>query len=89
MKKIILLIILLISFQLNAIEISGIVSEKLLGTNLEGAIIILKGKQKFAKTDKDGKFNIDAEIGDFLIIMKKEFKNKEFEIKENSLNIEL
>lgn len=91
-KEILFLVItfiLCISSGLAQVSVTGTVSDEE-GLPIPGVNILIKGTDTGTLTDFDGKFSIDAEVGDILIFSYLGFESKEIEINEKfDLNITL
>lgn len=68
--------------------INGTVTDKN-GETLPGVTILLKGTNKGTTTDFDGKFKLEANIGDILVFSYVGYKTEEYEITGTNLEISL
>jgi len=90
LKKLFFILTLIFTVGITAqeIKVSGVVSEDSKAP-LVGASIVVKGTQKGVSTDFDGKFTINAKIGDVLLVSYVGFETKSVTVKSRTLNVSL
>jgi len=90
MKKLffILTLIFTVSITAQEIQVSGVVTDDSKAP-LVGASIVVKGTQNGASADFDGKFTINAKIGDVLLFSFIGFETKSATVKESTVNVSL
>ena len=67
-----------------SVKVSGVVLSKENSAAISGVTILLKGKNTGSKTDADGRFSIDAAIGDVLIVSSVGYGSQEVKIENSS-----
>ena len=90
MKKILFILTLIFSVSITAqeIKVTGVVTDDSKAP-LVGASIVVKGTRNGASADFDGKFTINAKIGDVLLFSYIGFETKSVTVKENTVNVSL
>ena len=90
MKKILLILTLVFAVSITAqeIKVTGVVTDDSKAP-LVGASILVKGSQNGASADFDGKFTINAKIGDVLLFSYIGFETKSVTVKEGTVNVSL
>ncbi|HEX9827451.1 MAG TPA: carboxypeptidase-like regulatory domain-containing protein, partial [Flavobacteriaceae bacterium] len=84
-KKYFFLVLLIFGFSIDMnAQISGIVKDD--SGPLPGVSIIIKGTTTGATTDFDGKYSINAQIGDVLVFSFVGYDTQELRISSNTLN---
>jgi iron complex outermembrane receptor protein len=85
-KKYFFLVLLIFGFSIDMnAQISGIVKDD--SGPLPGVSIIIKGTTTGATTDFDGKYSINAQIGDVLVFSFVGYDTQELRISSNTLNV--
>lgn len=74
------------SFLTSVLKLSGIVTDSK-GLPLPGASVRIKGTTKGVSADKDGKFTIDAEVSDILVVSFSGFVTKEIVVSAETLSL--
>lgn len=67
-----------------SVKISGVVLSKEDNAAVPGVTVLLKGKSTGTKTDADGRFSIDAAIGDVLVFSSVGFASQEVKVESAS-----
>ena len=90
MKKILLILTLIFTVSITAqqIKVTGVVTDDSKAP-LVGASIVVKGTQIGASADFDGKFTINAKIGDVLLFSFIGFETKSVTVNESTVNVTL
>ncbi|MDD5149617.1 MAG: TonB-dependent receptor plug domain-containing protein, partial [Flavobacterium sp.] len=90
MKKLFFILSLIFTASITAqeIKVSGVVTDET-KTPLAGASINVKGTQNGASADFDGKFTINAKIGDVLLVSFIGFETKSVIVKGSTVNVTL
>lgn len=89
--RVLFLIFIICVAKVNAqnIKVEGTVTSADNGTPLPGVTILLKGTDRGTTTDFDGKYSINADIGDILVFNYIGFVEKSLKIKNTSMNVTL